>query len=545
MNADDLYRTGVVAKIEKVNGSEKDSYQILVRGIARFQINAIHEKDGYLEAEGSIRKDEMDVDPATETALLSSLKNLAREILELLSGETKQLAELVEGIDDLSLLSNLCAANLDLPVEKTQDLLETISIRTRSLKLLDYLQARKEGLELQHNIQDKMSRKLSKTHREHLLREQLRTIREELGEEGGEKSPDGYRQKIEESGMPEDAKKVALDELKRLDSLGSSSPEAPMIRNYLDLLVALPWSKGADATIELDKAREVLNQDHYGLDKIKARVLQYLAVMKLKKENTGQILLFVGPPGVGKTSLGQSIAKALGRKFARTSLGGVRDDAEIRGHRRTYIGAMPGRIIQSIKRAGENNPVMLLDEIDKMGRGFQGDPAGALLEVLDPEQNSKFMDHYLDLPFDLSKVFFIATANTLETIPPALLDRMEIIELSGYTTAEKFHIGKNHLLPKQLQNHGLNNQQLQISDEALLRVINFYTREAGVRELQRKIAEICRANTEKVLDASVPQPILVAENMLETLIGPERYVHEVAERLAPPGVVTGDRKSVV
>ena len=339
--------------------------------------------------------------------------------------------------------------------------------------------------------------------------------------------------------MPEDVKKVALDEAKRFSTVGQSSPESHVIRNYLDLLCALPWNQSTEEAIDLDAARQVLDSDHYGLDKIKKRIIQHLAVLKLRKDRKGSILLFVGPPGVGKTSLGHSIAKALGRKFARVALGGVRDDSEIRGHRRTYIGSMPGRIIQGIKRSGVNNPVMLLDEIDKLGRGFQGDPAGALLEVLDPEQNDKFVDHYLDVPFDLSKTFFIATANTLETIPGPLLDRMEVIDLTGYTTAEKLHIAKSHLIPKQLEAHGMTASQIRIADDALMRTITHYTREAGVRELDRKIATILRAMTEKVIDAAEGQQIVVELAMLEEILGSERYVYEVAERVMPPGVVTG------
>jgi ATP-dependent Lon protease len=343
--------------------------------------------------------------------------------------------------------------------------------------------------------------------------------------------------------MPPDAQKVALDELHRMESMGNNAPEAHMIRNYLDLLVALPWPKSPSESnfenLDLEFAKKTLDQDHYGLEKIKKRVLQHLAVMKLKKSNRGQILLLVGPPGVGKTSLGQSIAKAMGRKFVRGSLGGVRDDAEIRGHRRTYIGSMPGRIIQGIKRAGENNPVFMLDEIDKLGRGFQGDPSSALLEVLDPEQNATFLDHYLDVPFDLSHVFFIATANSLDTIPGPLLDRMEIIDLSGYTTSEKLHIARNHLIPKQWAEHGIDLKQLVLSDEALLRVIHAYTREAGVRDLQRKIATLCRAMAERILAQDAVLPVRIEIQDIEEILGQERFLHEVAERINPPGVATG------
>ena len=535
----DLYRVGTLVKVETVRGNDKDGYTVVARGVARFRVHGFFENKPYLEAEGSIWKDEADVDDKTQGALLKSLKTASKEILELIPADTQQLGDLVDSISDLELLSNLCAGNIDIPVPQKQELLETVSVKTRVLKLLDYLVGLKENLEIQSQIREKLTHKLGKNQRENLLREQMRTIREELGETSEDDLGELYRKKIEDSGMPEEVFKIASDELKRLESIGKGSPETHVIRNYLDLLTSMPWSKSAGTDIDLDRARAILEEDHYGLDKIKKRILQHLAVMKLRKEGKGTILLFVGPPGVGKTSLGHSIARALGRKFVRASLGGVRDDSEIRGHRRTYIGAMPGRIIQSLKRAGENNPVMMLDEIDKLSVSYQGDPAAALLEVLDPEQNATFTDHYLDVPFDLSKIVFIATANDIGRIPGPLLDRMEVIELSGYTTAEKLHIARQHLLPKQLKEHGIEQEQLSVSDEALLQVISHYTREAGVRDLQRKIAEILRANTEEVIEAKAGETVRVEARDLEELLGPERFVHEVAERIVPPGVVTG------
>lgn len=551
VNSGDLYSVGTLSKIEKLRGDSKEGYQILLRGVSRYRINSFEDGEDHIWADGDVWKEIIDDDQSTHKALLESLKQLAKEILELLPSDTRQLAELVEGIEDLSFLAYLCASNLEIEKSKKQEILETPAVRNRVLLLLDIMQKLKNALEVQGEIREKLSAKMGKFQREAILREQLKTIREELGEgesqnlggPGGVGNKDEYRRKIDEAQMPEAIKKVALEELNRLEAVGSTSPETHVIRNYLDLLCVLPWSKSsADSTFEnldLATARETLDRDHYGLEPIKKRVLQHLAVMKLKKSGRGQILLFVGPPGVGKTSLGQSIAKALGRKFVRGSLGGVRDDAEIRGHRRTYIGAMPGRIIQGIKRAGENNPVFMLDEIDKLGRGFQGDPSAALLEVLDPEQNNTFLDHYLDVPFDLSKIFFIATANSLESIPGPLLDRMEVVELSGYTTAEKLHIAKNHLLPKQLEEHGLTSQQLVFSDESVLKIIHSYTREAGVRDLQRKIATLCRSFAEKVLQPETQLPVRIDIDSLEEPLGAERFVHEVAERLNPPGVATG------
>ncbi len=543
---DDLYKVGTLCQIERVQGSKEEGYNVVVRGMGRFRLTDLVESEGLLQAQGRILEDEVDMDDSTKSALLGSMKSLAKEILEMMPGEVKQFSDLLEELEDLVFLAHLVSANLDLDVPQKQKLLETLSLKSRALRLLELMQERKGNLTVQTQIRDKLSQKFGKQQREQILREQLRAIREELGENGGTKKNTDYRERIEAAMMPEEVKAIALDELRRLEDIGNAAPEAHVIRNYLDLLCALPWSKSASGQIDLEEARKVLEADHYGLPKIKQRILQHLAVLKLLQTKgkpgegkRGSILLFVGPPGVGKTSLGQSIAKALGRAFVRVSLGGVRDDAEIRGHRRTYIGAMPGRIIQGIKRSGQNNPVLMLDEIDKMGAGHGGDPAAALLEVLDPEQNQNFVDHYLDAPFDLSNVFFIATANTLETIPGPLLDRMEIIELSGYTTQEKFHIAKRHLIPKQLREHGLDETQLTIADPALLKVIHDYTREAGVRILQQRIASLCRAATEKVLLPDAMLPIQIEEKNLEEMLGPERYMHEVVEHSSGPGVVTG------
>ncbi len=540
----ELHLVGTLAKIEKIRGNSKDGYQVLIRGLSRYRVEHFEEKNGVILAHGDSWKESDDIDASTSEALLKSLKQMAEALLELLPADTRQLQELIEGIEDLPFLVHLCAANLELDAAKKQEILETPGIQARALMLLDLMQKQKDALEVQSEIREKLSHKMGKLQRESILREQLKAIREELGEsQAGGNDLDALRKKIEDSGMPEAAKKTALDEFKRLESMGNSSPESHVIRNYLDLLVAIPWSasssrQGLEA-LDLANARKILDGDHYGLDRIKKRVIEHLAVMKLKNSSRGQILLFVGPPGVGKTSLGQSIAKALGRKFVRGSLGGVRDDAEIRGHRRTYIGAMPGRIIQGIKRAGENDPVFMLDEIDKLGHGYQGDPAAALLEVLDPEQNATFLDHYLDVPFDLSKVFFIATANSLDSIPGPLLDRMEIIDLSGYTTVEKLHIAKNHLIPKQWKEHGIETDRLVISDEALLKLIHGYTREAGVRSLQRKLAALCRAMAAKVIEAGDSAAVRIELGDLEEILGSEKYLHEVAERVNPPGVVTG------
>lgn len=537
----DLYNVGTLCRVDTMKGSDEAGYQVVLRGMTRVSLTdlRIHKTKGYIEGNSSLLEDVVDMNEATQKAMIESVKTLSKDILRLVPGNTDQLAELVTSVEDLSYLTYLCAANVEVDLKEKQNILEMRNLRERALHLLQMMTEFKDGLTVQSEIRSKLNQKLGQAQRQTILREQLKAIREELGEGEDSNQEDRLQKKFDEAHLPEDVRKIVDREMKRLDEIGPQSPETHIIRNYLELIGDLPWSKSsADKEIDLDEARRVLDQDHYGLEKIKKRIVQHLAVLKMKKENKGSILLFVGPPGVGKTSLGQSIATALGRKFVRVSVGGVRDDAEVRGHRRTYIGAMPGRIIQGLKRAGENNPVFLLDEIDKLSRSFNGDPAAALLEVLDPEQNSHFLDHYLDVGFDLSKVFFIATANSLESIPGPLLDRMEVIDLTGYTTAEKTHIAREHLLAKQLSEHGFQPGDLELSDEALAKVISGYTREAGVRELQRKIAALLRASSERVLKAT-EKPVKVDVKDLDELLGPERYTYDVIETQNPPGVVTG------
>lgn len=539
-NVDDLYDIGTLSKVESIKGNVDSGYFIVVRGYYRVKVSSFKPEMDIFEAYVERVDDVFNMDKPTEQALLSSLKTISKEVLQILPGNTEPIQEMVEALEDISLLSHMAAANADVGLQEKQKLLETIFVRERVMSLLGLLHKFKENLIIQKDINQKLNSKLGQTQRDHILREQLKTIKEELGEKNERTLVETYRQKLVEAGLKNEALELAQQQINRLENTSSQSPEFQVIRSHLDFLFSLPWSKSSDLKeIDLDFSSKILNEDHYGLTKIKKRILQHLAVLKLKKDKKGSILLFIGPPGVGKTSLGHSVAKALGKKYQRISLGGVRDESEIRGHRRTYIGALPGRILAALKKAGENDSVLLLDEIDKLARGYSGDPAAALLEVLDPEQNHTFVDHYLEAPFDLSKITFIATANSLESIPLPLLDRMEVIDLSGYTTAEKLHIAKSHLWPKQLSEHGLSNLQLEISDSALLKIISSYTREAGVRDLQRKLGEVCRAKSEEILKAFEGQIIKVDLQDIEEIFGSERFSYEVTDHLSTPGVVTG------
>ena len=535
---DDLHDIGTLCKIESIKGTPETGYFIVVRGYYRMKITSYKAESEIFEAYTERLDDVVNIDEATQSALLSSLREVSQSVLRLLPGSTDQIQELILGIEDVSLLSHLAAANSEIALFEKQKILEMINLKDRVMYLLNLLQQYKGTLEVQQDIRSKLHSKLGQTQREHILREQMKTIKEELGDDEDISVTDDYQNKINALNLPKEALELAQQQLKKLQNSNTQSPEYQMIRSHLDLITALPWSKSSEyKDFDILEAEKTLDADHYGLKKKKKRILQHLSVLKLKKDKRGSIILFIGPPGVGKTSLGQSIAKVLGKKYQRISLGGLRDESELRGHRRTYIGALPGRIISSLKKAGENDPVFVLDEIDKMSRSYSGDPASAMLEILDPEQNTTFADHYLDTPFDLSKVFFIATANSLEGIPGPLLDRMEVIDLSGYTTSEKFHIAKTHLLPKQLSEHGIETAQIQMSDEVILRVISHYTREAGVRELQRKMAQICRYASEKIIRGE--KTITVDLNALEDIFGQERYPNEVTDVVATPGVVTG------
>lgn len=525
---------GTLIHVESFKKAAK-GYSMRIKGIERISISDLKFNQGYT-AQYQIIHDTVDIDEQTQHALLQNIKTLSIEILAMID-PSQEMKKFVENITDLRMLMSLVATRVAIPFKEKQKLLEIVSIKNQGLKILELLSHQKESIKVQIEMSKKVNDSTSKLQREAILREQLKAIKGELnnGSSGKKKN---LRERLEEVDFPEEVREAVFEELERLETMSENSPEYGMIRTYIELVLALPWSKEEYSQPDLKTAKTVLDEDHYGLKKIKERILQHLAVLQLKKNKRGSILMFVGPPGVGKTSLGKSIARALGRKFIRASLGGIRDEAEIRGHRRTYIGSMPGRIIQGIKKAGVTNPVFLLDEIDKlMSGGWSGDPASALLEVLDPEQNNTFRDHYLDVPYDLSDVFFIATANSLETVPAPLRDRMEIISLSGYTENEKFHIAERHLIPKQREDHGIKSEQLEIKKNAVQEIISSYTRESGVRDLQRKIGAVCRVSASKIIESD--DPVTVKKNDLIKILGKPVFSHEQLEAAFPPGVVTG------
>jgi len=534
----DLHAIGTAATILKMLKFPDGSTRILVQGLSRVRIKTYSQQEPFLRAKVEAVP-EMPDGGVEIQALLRSISDIFGKIVSLSPHLPDELQVAVMNIDNPSRAADLIASNINLSTQEKQSILETFDTKQRLEKLFGYLNRELQVLELGSKIQSQVKTELDKTQREYYLREQLKAIRRELGETDERTVEiEELKEKIDAAKMPQEAKQVAEKELDRLSKMPPQAAEYTVSRTYLDWLITLPWAVSTEDVVDVIQAKRILDEDHYDLEKVKERILEFLAVRKLKKEAKGPILCFVGPPGVGKTSLGRSIARALGRKFTRISLGGIRDEAEVRGHRRTYVGALPGRIIQGIRKAGSNNPLFMLDEIDKIGADFRGDPAAALLEVLDPEQNSFFSDHYLEVAFDLSRVMFITTANVLHTIPPALLDRMEVIELPGYTDEEKVYIATSYLIPRQMQTHGLTADNVVFEDDALRLLISSYTREAGLRNLEREIANVIRKVARKVAEGETARIVVTAANVPDFL-GPSKFFRDSAERTMSPGVATG------
>jgi ATP-dependent Lon protease len=536
---EDLFSIGTKAVIRKMSRPNENSYELLVLGMERITLVKLDSSEPYLRARILPLPLPEDKGPEVE-ALQSALIELAGSAISLAQPNVPQdLGRLLAGNEEPLRLAYLLASMFSLDLEKEQKLLEADS-RAEALRLMhSYLSHELQVLELRNKINTEARTEMSKEQRDYLLRQQMRAIQQELGEKNPEQAEvEQLRERLEKADLPEDVLKEAMRELGRLEKLPPGAPDYNVIRTYLDYVLELPWNKRTEETLDIANARQVLDEDHFDLKEVKERILEHLGVLKMNPKAKAPILCFVGPPGVGKTSLGQSIARALNRKFERMSLGGLHDEAELRGHRRTYIGAMPGRVIQAMRRAGANNPVLMLDEIDKLGRDFRGDPAHALLEVLDPEQNKSFRDNYLDLPFDLSKVFFVTTANTLDTIPRPLLDRMEILRLAGYSEEEKTQIARRYLIPRQLKEAGLTEEQCHLTDEAVKKIISSYTREAGLRRLERAISSVTRKVALRFAEGKT-EPLVVTPEEVVELLGPEPFTQEQARRELPPGVATG------
>jgi ATP-dependent Lon protease len=536
--AKDLYQYGSAGIILKMLKFPDESIRVLVRGMRRIQIKEVLSKEPYFHAKVEV----MESRPGPSVEVEALVQNIRRQFSKLIENSPilpRETQVAAQNIDDPGMLADFVATNLNLKLKDMQTMLEMLDVNQRLEKVAQLLNREIQVLELGSKIQDEIKSQIDQSQREYYLRQQMKAIKKELGEDdASSREIEEMQKRITESGMPDESMKEARKELDRLSRMHPESAEYTVARTYLDWLCELPWSKSTKDNLDIQGARDILDEDHYGLDKPKERILEYLAVRKLKEDMKGPILSFVGPPGVGKTSLGRSIARAMGRKFERMSLGGVRDEAEIRGHRRTYVGALPGRIIRALRKTGSNNPLIMLDEVDKLGADFRGDPTSALLEVLDPEQNYSFTDHYLDLPFDLSKVLFITTANLLDPIPGPLRDRMEVLELPGYIVEEKLEIAKRHLIHKQLDAHGITADHIEFTDKAITTIVEEYTREAGVRQLEREIANVCRKIAMRVATGEEGK-VTVKPEELHKFLGAQKFFSELAERTDIPGVAIG------
>ncbi|MHA0857045.1 endopeptidase La [Paenibacillus sp. CMAA1364] len=535
---EDIFRVGTVAKIRQMLKLPNGTIRVLVEGMERAEILEYTDHEEYYEVYAR-ELPEVEIDDPSMDALMRTVLNQFENYINLSQKVTPETLAAVSDIEEAGRLTDVITSHLTLKIKDKQEILETIDVRERMEKLLDILNNEREVLELERKIGQRVKKQMEKTQKEYYLREQMKAIQKELGEkEGRANEVDELREQMEGRDLPDQVKEKIDKEISRLEKMPTSSAEGGVIRNYVEWLLSLPWDHVTEYDLDLQRAEDILNEDHYGLEKPKERVLEYLAVQKLVQQMKGPILCLVGPPGVGKTSLARSIARSLDREFVRISLGGVRDEAEIRGHRRTYVGAMPGRIIQGMKTAGSMNPVFLLDEIDKMASDFRGDPSSALLEVLDPEQNNTFSDHFIEVPFDLSKVMFVTTANAIHNIPRPLLDRMEILHIPGYTELEKLQIANRYLLPKQKREHGLEIEQLQVEHEALLKIIREYTRESGVRNLEQQIASLCRKAAKRIV-AHEQSHIVLTPNDIKENLGVAKFRYGVADLEDQIGTVTG------
>ena len=539
LKTSNLYEYGTASVVLQMLRMPDNTAKLLVQGIERIHIKKYTATDPFFRAKVDVLHDIFDENDVETEALATNAKNQFSRMISVSPHLPEELKIVIVNIDNPGRLSDLISSHLNINVSEKQEILETSNVKERLQKINTLINNELQVLELAGKIQTQVKSEMDKGQREYYLRQQLKAIQEELGE-GDDQAVElkELSKKLKQAKLPEEAQKEADRELSRLSRMHPSSAEYTVARTYLDWLIALPWSKTTKDNLNIPSAHKVLDTDHYNLKKVKERILEYLAVRKLKKDMKGPILCFVGPPGTGKTSLGKSIAKAMGRKFVRMSLGGIRDEAEIRGHRRTYVGALPGRIIQGLRKASSNNPVYMLDEVDKLVADFHGDPSSALLEVLDPEQNYSFSDHYLDVPFDLSKVMFITTANILDTIPHALRDRMEVLDLPGYTNEEKLEIAKQFLIPKQLEAHGLKDKNLKFTDKATKLITSDYTREAGLRNLEREIGTVCRKIAKEVASGNT-KPVKASAKIVSDFLGPKKFFSEIAERNIEPGIATG------